>query len=40
MDCEESKTLPRDADEAFPRIPHLWLDGGYGEEDKGTDWVE
>ena len=24
----------------FPRLSHLWLDGGYRGEDKGKDWVE
>src|SRR5215218_9026137 len=24
----------------FPRLSHLWLDAGYGGEDKGGDWVE
>ena len=24
----------------FPRLSHLWLDGGYRREDKGKDWVE
>jgi hypothetical protein len=30
----------RKADEQFPRLSHLWLDGGYRGEDKGKDWVE
>jgi putative transposase len=29
----------RDADQAFPRLSHLWLDAGYRGEDKGADWV-
>jgi putative transposase len=33
------KALLRDADEAFPRLSHLWLDAGYRGEDKGADWV-
>jgi hypothetical protein len=24
----------------FPRLCHLWLDGGYRAEDKGKDWVQ
>jgi putative transposase len=24
----------------FPRLAHLWMDGGYTGEDKGADWVE
>jgi hypothetical protein len=40
MDYEGIKTLLRRADEAFPRLSHLWLDGGYKGEDKGADWVE
>jgi putative transposase len=24
----------------FPRLAHLWLDGGYTGEDKGGDWVQ
>jgi putative transposase len=33
------KALLRDADQAFPRLSHLWLDAGYRGEDKGADWV-
>jgi putative transposase len=40
MDYEGIKTLLRRSDEAFPRLSHLWLDGGYKGEDKGADWVE
>ena len=29
MDYEGIKTLLKDADQAFPRLSHLWLDGGY-----------
>jgi hypothetical protein len=29
MDYEEIKTLLRDADEAFPRLCHFWLEAGY-----------
>jgi len=34
------KALLRRAEEAFPRLSHLWLDAGYRGEDKGADWVE
>ena len=40
MDHEAIKTLLRQADTQFPRLRHLWLDGGYRGEDKGRDWVE
>src|SRR3712207_5562809 len=40
MDYEGIKTLLRQADTHFPRLHHLWLDGGYRGEDKGKDWVE
>jgi hypothetical protein len=40
MDYEGIKTLLRRADTQFPRLSHLWLDGGYRGEDKGKDWVE
>src|SRR5215208_725106 len=40
MDQEGIKTLLRQADTQFPRLRHLWLDGGYRGEDKGKDWVE
>jgi putative transposase len=40
MDYEGIKTLLRDASQKFPRLSHLWLDGGYRGEDKGKDWVE
>ena len=40
MDYEGIKTLLRRADTQFPRLHHLWLDGGYRGEDKGKDWVE
>ena len=36
MDYEGIKTLLRDADEAFPRLSHVWLDGGYRGEDEGV----
>ena len=28
------------AEQAFPRLSHLWVDAGYRGEDKGGDWVE
>jgi putative transposase len=40
MDYEGINTLLKDAYEMFPRLSHLWLDGGYRGEDKGKDWVE
>jgi putative transposase len=40
MDYEGIKTLLQHAGEQFPRLSHLWLDGGYRGEDKGKDWVE
>jgi putative transposase len=40
MDHEGIKTLLHRAQERFPRLRHLWLDGGYRGEDKGKDWVE
>src|SRR5215218_8280285 len=40
MDYEGIKTLLREADEAFPRLRHLWLDAGYRGEGKGADWGE
>jgi putative transposase len=40
MDHEGIKTLLHRAQERFPRLRHLWLDGGYRAEDKGKDWVE
>ena len=40
MDYEGIKILLKHADTAFPRLCHLWLDGGYRGEDKGKDWVE
>ena len=40
MDHEGIKALLRHADEAFPRLKHLWLDAGYRGEGKGKDWVE
>jgi putative transposase len=36
MDYEGIKTLLRDADEAFPRLSHVWLDAGHRGEDKGA----
>ena len=40
MDYEGIKTLLHRARERFPRLRHLWVDGGYRGEDKGKDWVE
>src|SRR5215211_4604374 len=40
MDYEWIKTLLHLAQERFPRLCNLWLDGGYRGEDKGKDWVE
>jgi len=40
MDYEGIKTLLKQADKAFPRLSHLWLDGGYRGENKGAEWVE
>jgi putative transposase len=40
MDYEGIKILLEGADEAFPRLRHLWLDAGYRGEVKGADWVE
>ena len=40
MDSEGIKTLLERAGELFPRLSHLWLDGGYRGEDKGKDWVQ
>ena len=40
MDHEGIKTLLKGADQAFPRLCHLWLDAGYRGEDKGAHWVE
>jgi putative transposase len=39
-DYEGIKPLLEHAGEKFPRLSHLWLDGGYRGEDKGKDWVE
>jgi putative transposase len=38
MDYEGTKTLLMRAEETFPRLSHVWLDGGYRGEDKGADW--
>ena len=40
MDYEGIKALLDRAKVLFPRLSHLWLDGGYSGEDKGGDWVE
>jgi hypothetical protein len=40
MDQVGIKALLQRAEEAFPRLSHLWVDaGGYRGEDKGADWV-
>ena len=39
MDYEGIKTLLDGADMLFPRLRHLWVDGGYGGEEKGAEWV-
>ena len=40
MDYEGIKALLDCAKGLFPRLSHLWMDGGYSGEDKGADWVE
>jgi len=40
MDYEGIKALLGRAKGSFPRLSHLWMDGGYPGEDKGGDWVE
>jgi transposase len=40
IDYEGIKELLDRAKELFPRLSHLWMDGGYSGEDKGGDWVE
>jgi transposase len=40
MDYEGIKALLGRAKGSFPRLSHLWMDGGYTGEDKGGDWVE
>ena len=40
MYYEGIKVLLDRAKGMFPRLAHLWLDGGYKGEDKGGDWVE
>jgi putative transposase len=40
MDFEGIKTLLWGADQAFPRLSHVWLDAGYRGEGKGAHWVE
>jgi putative transposase len=39
VDYEGIKTLLRQADTQFPRLRHLWLDGGYRGEDKAKEGV-
>ena len=40
MDYEGIKALLGRAKGMFPRLAHLWMDGGYTGEDKGGDWVQ
>jgi putative transposase len=40
MDYEGIKVLLDRAKGLFPRLAHLWMDGGYKGEDKGADWVQ
>jgi transposase len=40
MDYEGIKVLLDRAKGLFPRLAHLWMDGGYAGEDKGGDWVQ
>ena len=40
MDYKGIKILLKHAEEMFPGLSDLWLDGGYRAEDKGKDWVE
>jgi putative transposase len=37
---EGIKTLLDRAKRSFPRLSHLWMDGGYTAEDKGGEWVQ
>jgi putative transposase len=40
MDRDGIKLLLEGARTAFPRLRHVWLDGGYNGKNKGKDWVE
>src|SRR5215212_5355115 len=40
MDHEGIKVVLDRAKGLFPRLAHLWMDGGYTGEDKGGDWVQ
>lgn len=40
MDRDGIKLLLEGAKDAFPRLQHVWLDGGYNGKNKGKDWVE
>jgi Transposase and inactivated derivatives len=31
---------PKQMKQLFPRLSHVWLDGGYNGENKGKDWIE
>ena len=40
LDQEGIKPLLEGVKELFPRLSHLWLDAGYGGEERGRGWVE
>ncbi len=41
MDRDGVKLLLRETiPTEFPRLRHIWLDGGYNGKDKGKDWIE
>ena len=40
MDRDGIKLLLEGVKDAFPRLRHVWLDGGYNGKNKGKDWVE
>jgi putative transposase len=40
IDYEGIKVLLDRAKGLFPRLAHLWMDGGYTGEEKGADWVQ
>ena len=40
MDWDGIKLLLERAEVEFPRLSHMWLDGGYRGENKGKNWVE
>jgi hypothetical protein len=39
MDYEGIKLLLKHAEEMFPRLSYVWLDGGYRGEDKSKGWA-